>query len=555
MAGGSAPPTWKLGRGQDMKQWLVAILVVLGIVGLMIALSPEKRDEIHWRWASLSDSTSSYKSYVEKRPEGQYIEQARARYDEYSWTDAQSANTVEAYEHYLQHHSKGKHAAEAKRIVEATHWQEATTANTIDGYERYLQLHSSGEHIAEAKAKIESIRWQEAIKANNVYKLIQYIQHHSDGKHVAEARDRIQSIHWQQATRANTIQGYQKYLKLYPKSRHVVEAKHKIQFIHWQRSIKANTIHGYKKYLNLYPTGKLAAEAKAKIELLNWQEATKANTVQGFKKYLQLHKDGKHAAEAKARISDLLNDPAPYKAALRKGTEASLRQFLAGFPGHAKEKEAQEALKDITYGRDIVDLLKEKKIEVETQGSGIKKVRVRIRKLVEYSITVRIPVGSYFVSARKSAQNMVSTAERKIRLSTEDWISVDVSVACANRPKDIPGSGDSFRVQRSPHQAELARLMPVLDKARVPYAVRQGAVWIVTDNANYRDLGALVITTNPLGIGGGTRQIKELETARAMKICDEAGIDITRKRVWRDRNTVIRGLPDSELKRWLKAKK
>lgn len=460
-----------------MKQAFVAILVVLGIVGLMIALSPEKRDEIQWRWASLSDSTSSYKSYMEKRPEGQYIEQARARYDEHSWTDAQSANTVEAYEHYLQHHGKGKHAAEARSIIEATHWQKATAANTIDGYERYLQVHSEGKHIAEAKDKIESIRWQEAIKANHVYKFMQYIQHHSDGKHVAEAKGKIQLIHWQEAAKTNTIQGYKKYLKLYPK--------------------------------------------------------------------------GKLAAKAKARISALRKDPAPYKAALEKRSVASLQQFLADFPGHVKSAEAQKAIKDITLGRDIVDLLKEKKIEVETQGSGIKKVRVRIRKLVEYSITVRIPVGSYFVSARKSAQNMVSTAERKIRLSTEDWISVDVSVACANRPKDIPGSKDSFRVQRSPHQVELARLMPFLDKARAPYTVRQAAVWIVTDNANYRDLGVLVSGQ----VWPRTRQINELETARAMKICDEAGINITRKRIWRDRNTVLRGLPENELKRWLKAKK
>jgi hypothetical protein len=146
---------------------------------------------------------------------------------------------------------------------------------------------------------------------------------------------------------------------------------------------------------------------------------------------------------------------------------------------------------------------------------------------------------------------MVSTAEKKIRLSTDDWISVDVSVACANRPKDIPGSKDSFRVQRSPHQAELARLMPFLDKARAPYTVRQAAVWIVTDNASYRDLGVLV----SVSFGLRTRQINELETARAMKICDEAGIDITRKRIWRDRNIVLRKLQDSELKNWLKAKK
>ena len=174
--------------------------------------------------------------------------------------------------------------------------------------------------------------------------------------------------------------------------------------------------------------------------------------------------------------------------------------------------------------------------------------------LVTYPITVRVPIGSYFISARTSAQNMVSTAESKIRLTTGGWKIVSVPAACANRPRDIPGGKDSFRVQRSPHQAELARLMPVLDKARVPYEVRQAAVWIVTDNANYRDLGVLVRRTS-YQMFGGERQIKQQETARAMKLCEEAGINITRKRIWRDRNTVLQGLPDNELKKWLKSKK
>jgi len=36
-----------------------------------------------------------------------------------------------------------------------------------------------------------------------------------------------------------------------------------------------------------------------------------------------------------------------------------------------------------------------------------------------------------------------------------------------------------------------------------------------------------------------------------MKICADAGIDITRKKIWKDRWTVLHGLPDDKLKNWL----
>jgi len=50
----------------------------------------------------------------------------------------------------------------------------------------------------------------------------------------------------------------------------------------------------------------------------------------------------------------------------------------------------------------------------------------------------------------------------------------------------------------------------------------------VLDNADYSDLGILV--SSPFGFGG-SRVIEEIETARAMKIIDDAGIDITRKAI------------------------
>lgn len=95
--------------------------------------------------------------------------------------------------------------------------------------------------------------------------------------------------------------------------------------------------------------------------------------------------------------------------------------------------------------------------------------------------------------------------------------------------------------------------MPILEKSNVSFGVEQAAVWIVTDNADYDDLGTLV--SRPIyQIFGGTRIINEYEAARAMKICDEAGIDITRKAIWRDREEIIKGLTDKKLKYWLQEK-
>ena len=360
-------------------------------------------------------------------------------------------------------------------------------------------------------------------------------------------------IHWQWASHKDETASYESYVKAWPAGRHASEGKARYDEHGWAEATAANTVQGFERYVQLHGDGKRVAEAKDNIESLHWQEATAANTIRAYRYYGTTHPEGRHLREAETKATGLRTDDAPFDAAMKAGTEAALKKFLEDFPEHQKQAEAQQAIKDITEGRDIVDLLRDKKIEIETSGSGIQSVGVRVRKLVPYPITVRVPVGSYFVSSRQSAQNMVTTAETKTRITGDDWRSLSVSAACANRPRDIPGRGDTFTVQRSPHQEELTRLMPVLDKAGVSYATRQAAVWIVTDNASYSDLGILV-SRSQFQAFGGTRTIREPETARAMKICDEAGIDVTKKRIWYDRQTVLNGLADGEIKTWLQTK-
>ena len=325
-----------------------------------------------------------------------------------------------------------------------------------------------------------------------------------------------------------------------------------IESLDWLQATTANTIQGYERYVQLHGEGKHVAEAKDNIESLHWQQATNANTIRSYQTYTSAHPQGRFAQQAETKATALRTDQGPYEAALRTGTDASLTAFLADYPVHTKETAAQSVLRDITEGRDIVDLLHEKKVEIQAEGSGIESVSLRMRRLVPYALTVCIPVGSFFVSSNSSVQNMVTTAETKVQLTTEEWKSVSPDAACANRARDIPGSGDTFTVQRSSHQAELTKLMPMLDRAGADIETKQAAVWIVTDNADYDDLGILV--ASQFGFGG-SRVINEQETATAMRICDEAGIDITRKAIWRDRQQIISGLKDGDLKTWLEQKK
>ncbi len=202
---------------------------------------------------------------------------------------------------------------------------------------------------------------------------------------------------------------------------------------------------------------------------------------------------------------------------------------------------------------DLIDLLEAGKVEVAVTGSSIEIVEIRVRAVPSASlpITVDIPAGAFFDAGGGSAQNMVATESRSIRLSNTEWREVSLPAACASRLKDIPGQSDRFSVKRLPQQAELARAASALAAAGASSAVKQAAIWIISDDATYDDLGELIEGYSEYS---GTRVIDETVAARALRILASAGIDITTKRIWRDKTQILRGITDPDLKQWLSSR-
>ena len=206
---------------------------------------------------------------------------------------------------------------------------------------------------------------------------------------------------------------------------------------------------------------------------------------------------------------------------------------------------------------DLVDLLARQRVEAEVTGADIQSVNIRLRPTGPVSpatpVRVEIVAGTFFSSGDSSKQNMVATTSRTIDLAYPDWIDVTLSAACANQPRDVPDSDDQFTVKRLPEQNELAKAAKALAAADAQYPVIQAAIWIISDNANYDDLGVLIGSTE-YDSTGGTRVIDEADTAEALQILDGVGIDIKKRRIWNDRNRIAQAVDDTTIKGWLNSR-
>lgn len=95
-------------------------------------------------------------------------------------------------------------------------------------------------------------------------------------------------------------------------------------------------------------------------------------------------------------------------------------------------------------------------------------------------------------------------------------------------------STDTFTIKKSLNQEELERLLAVLDAENADYPVQQAAIWIITDDADYYDLGTLICEN-------GERAINESQAAEALLLIDKAGIDINNKAIAKDRDRIQDG--------------
>ena len=195
---------------------------------------------------------------------------------------------------------------------------------------------------------------------------------------------------------------------------------------------------------------------------------------------------------------------------------------------------------------DVFALLRAKSIRVRATGQDLTAIQVAVENLTGDSLQVSIPAGTYFLSSGQ-ANNMASRTDWEVSLgahATERFVLPTVQV---NQSYDCPYNVDRLTIQASSGPSALSGVLRLMDGESAEFPVIQAAVWIACCDANYFDLGYLSHYA-PGRPYDRERAIKYDETARALIYLDRSGTDITKKKLWQERRSILRMVQDEALR-------
>ena len=197
-------------------------------------------------------------------------------------------------------------------------------------------------------------------------------------------------------------------------------------------------------------------------------------------------------------------------------------------------------------GYNVFDLINDKKIFIEARGSGIQKVKLFIENKSSESFNIIIPAGTYFSSKDRFVKSMISIKKVKIRIGKDKKKNIYIDAVSINFKKRIPNISNVFSVVKNSKMDFLNKVIENTKNLKVKHNVIQATIWIVTDNVTYDDFKRFVIGLKSI--------LKADDIVKAMQICENSGVDITKKAIIRAKEILLESLTNKALKNWLKNK-
>lgn len=241
--------------------------------------------------------------------------------------------------------------------------------------------------------------------------------------------------------------------------------------------------------------------------------------------------------------------------------------FLKPIPGNKWEHEIEFAL-SIQEGRKIDDLIEKNIIEEkETIQRGTFQCNVEIKRLVPYPVTVNIPIGTHLIR-----HNKITTEPFVIKLNSDKWVYEDIKAVNMY----LQGSKKRGAVEKNPKRSSIPNIQCISEESKLVKVLRliyqdqfngdpdlpsksksvktygyanQAAAWILNDNATYSDLDVYVTVlkvqipgTSGYGESSRWQTVNAEAAAWAMRFCQETGINIKNKAIWKDRKWILKEL-------------
>ena len=217
----------------------------------------------------------------------------------------------------------------------------------------------------------------------------------------------------------------------------------------------------------------------------------------------------------------------------------------------AGDGEARDALAD----HDLFAALEAGLVDVEAHGAGAGAVALRIRRTGDRPLVITSPVATWF--AADGARDMIARRDGWVVLGDGAWRDWTLRAVGRQPDREPPGPDQVLQLQPPSAIPEIEAVLyqvqagtytvsnsPTLYPLRTP-GVEAAAVWIADRDASYAALEPLI---------GGSRVPAQYAAAFALVFVDRAGIDVTRLRVWNDREEIFGRLRDQGLQVWYELK-
>ena len=230
---------------------------------------------------------------------------------------------------------------------------------------------------------------------------------------------------------------------------------------------------------------------------------------------------------------------------------AALHDFLPSQHLFFFRADGSGAADDVLADHDLFAALAAGLIEVEPRGAGADAVTLRIRRTGDRPLVITSPVATRFTTGGTS--DMIARRDGWIVLDDGEWREWTLR-AVARRPDGAPPEpGQPLEIHPPTTIPRIAAVLyeaqagtytvadsPTLYPLRTR-AIESAAVWITDGDASYASIEQLI---------DGARVPAQYAAAFALIFIDRAGIDVTRRQVWADREEIFGRLRDQGLQVW-----
>ena len=206
---------------------------------------------------------------------------------------------------------------------------------------------------------------------------------------------------------------------------------------------------------------------------------------------------------------------------------------------------------------DLFDAIAKDSVEAYAIGAGEDEVIIRIRNKESDPLVVTSPVGVYFKS-NSEKRDMIARRDGWIVLEDGDWHDWPIRAVGRQEERDVPNYNHQLSILSPITEPKLEKLMYqiqvgtfAVDNSQKFYLMRnydieQAAVWIADSNFDYEDIVTSVNESN---------LPTQYVAAYAIAFCGLAGIDISNRRVWKDRERIFLRLQDPALNMWFQSQR